>query len=147
MFQTLSTSYASEVVPTVLRPYVTAYVCMCWGAGILLSSGVVRAVAELEGDLGETQNSRVLTDRADIAVRMAIALRFAMDLAASPLHRCIFRPRVAMERCQTKETRNCAQSATESPFRRTRWRQEECGLDLGIHPTHDRPGRSRDCQC
>lgn len=35
-----------------LRPYVTAYVCMCWGAGILLSSGVVRAVAGVEGDLG-----------------------------------------------------------------------------------------------
>ena len=52
VFQTLSTSYASEVVPTVLRPYVTAYVCMCWGAGILLSSGVVRAVANVPGDLG-----------------------------------------------------------------------------------------------
>jgi MFS transporter, SP family, general alpha glucoside:H+ symporter len=39
-------------VPTVLRPYVTAYVCMCWGAGILLSSGVVRAVAGIHGDLG-----------------------------------------------------------------------------------------------
>jgi hypothetical protein len=50
--QTLSTTYACEVVPTVLRPYVTAYVCMCWGAGILLSSGVVRAVAGLQGDLG-----------------------------------------------------------------------------------------------
>ncbi|OJJ42780.1 hypothetical protein ASPZODRAFT_155048 [Penicilliopsis zonata CBS 506.65] len=51
VFQTLSTSYASEVVPTVLRPYVTAYVCMCWGGGILLSSGVVRAVAGIEGNL------------------------------------------------------------------------------------------------
>ena len=50
-FQTLSTTYASEVVPTVLRPYVTAYVCMCWGAGILLSSGVVRAVAGIPGEL------------------------------------------------------------------------------------------------
>ncbi|KAK0648260.1 general substrate transporter [Cercophora newfieldiana] len=52
VFQTLSTSYASEVVPTILRPYVTAYVCMCWGAGILLSSGVVRAVASIEGEMG-----------------------------------------------------------------------------------------------
>ncbi len=52
VFQTLSTAYASEVVPTVLRPYLTAYVCMCWGAGILLSSGVVRAVAGIEGNLG-----------------------------------------------------------------------------------------------
>ncbi|CAM1505862.1 Fc.00g114990.m01.CDS01 [Cosmosporella sp. VM-42] len=49
---TLSTTYASEIVPTVLRPYVTAYVCMCWGAGILLSSGVVRAVAGIDGDMG-----------------------------------------------------------------------------------------------
>ncbi|KAJ9613732.1 uncharacterized protein PV06_01133 [Exophiala oligosperma] len=52
VFQTLSTTYASEVVPTVLRPYFTAYVCMCWGGGILLSSGVVRAVAGIQGDLG-----------------------------------------------------------------------------------------------
>lgn len=51
VFQVLSTSYASEVVPTVLRPYVTAYVCMCWGAGILLSSGIVRAVASIPGDM------------------------------------------------------------------------------------------------
>ncbi|KAF7557232.1 hypothetical protein G7Z17_g847 [Cylindrodendrum hubeiense] len=52
VFQTLSTTYASEVVPTILRPYVTAYVCMCWGGGILLSSGVIRAVASVEGNLG-----------------------------------------------------------------------------------------------
>ncbi|KAH7346991.1 general substrate transporter [Pyrenochaeta sp. MPI-SDFR-AT-0127] len=51
-FQTLSTTYASEVVPTILRPYVTAYVCMCWGAGILLSSGVVRAMVGVQGNLG-----------------------------------------------------------------------------------------------
>lgn len=50
--QTLSTTYACEVVPTVLRSYVTAYVCMCWGAGILLSSGVVRAMVDVQGDLG-----------------------------------------------------------------------------------------------
>lgn len=49
--QTLSTTYACEVVPTVLRPYLTAYVCMCWGGGILLSSGVVRAVASIQGEL------------------------------------------------------------------------------------------------
>ncbi|KAK5700737.1 hypothetical protein LTR97_005254 [Elasticomyces elasticus] len=51
VFQTLSTTYACEIVPTVLRPYVTAYVCMCWGAGILFSSGVIRGVANVSGDL------------------------------------------------------------------------------------------------
>lgn len=58
VFQTLSTSYASEVVPTVLRPYVTAYVCMCWGGGILISSGVARAVLEIDGDWGESAQER-----------------------------------------------------------------------------------------
>ncbi|WVW79631.1 hypothetical protein I302_101600 [Kwoniella bestiolae CBS 10118] len=52
IFQTLSTSYASEIVPTVLRPYVTAFVCMCWGLGITISSAVVRGVVGMEGDWG-----------------------------------------------------------------------------------------------
>ncbi|WWC89639.1 uncharacterized protein L201_004564 [Kwoniella dendrophila CBS 6074] len=52
VFQTLSTSYASEVVPTVLRAYVTAFVCMCWGLGILLSSAVIRGVVDVKGDWG-----------------------------------------------------------------------------------------------
>lgn len=37
VFQILSTAYASEVVPTCLRPFVTAWVCCCWGIGILIS--------------------------------------------------------------------------------------------------------------
>jgi hypothetical protein len=57
-FQTMTTAYASEVVPTVLRPYVTAWVCMCWGLGILISSAVVRAVINVQGDLGESDCSR-----------------------------------------------------------------------------------------
>ncbi|KAL5611173.1 hypothetical protein FOBRF1_007290 [Fusarium oxysporum] len=52
VFQTLTTAYACEIVPTVLRPFVTGYVCLAWGAGILLSSGVLRAVVGLEGELG-----------------------------------------------------------------------------------------------
>jgi len=52
VFQTLTAAYACEVVPTVLRPYLTAYVAICWGMGILLSSGVIRACASLQGDIG-----------------------------------------------------------------------------------------------
>ncbi|GFZ47587.1 hypothetical protein JCM24511_05331 [Saitozyma sp. JCM 24511] len=47
VFQTLSTTYACEIVPTVLRPYVTAYVCMCWGAGNVIASVAVRACSVL----------------------------------------------------------------------------------------------------
>jgi len=43
VFQTLTTAYASEVCPIQLRGYLTAYVNACWGIGILLSSGVVKA--------------------------------------------------------------------------------------------------------
>ena len=50
-FQTMTTTYASEVVPTVLRPYVTAWVCMCWGLGILISSLVVKAVENVQGEM------------------------------------------------------------------------------------------------
>lgn len=38
-------------MPTILRPYATSWVCMCWGLGILISSGVVRGVAEIDGNL------------------------------------------------------------------------------------------------
>lgn len=35
-----------------LRPFLTAYVSLCWGCGILLSAGVLRAVAGIDGNLG-----------------------------------------------------------------------------------------------
>lgn len=38
-FQTMTGTYAAEVVPTVLRPYVTTYVNACWGIGQLLAAG------------------------------------------------------------------------------------------------------------
>ncbi|KAJ7624619.1 maltose permease [Roridomyces roridus] len=52
VFQTLTTAYASEVCPIVLRHYLTAYINMCWGFGILLSSGVVRATLPINSDWG-----------------------------------------------------------------------------------------------
>lgn len=56
VFQTLSTAFASEVCPNILRPYLAAYVNICWGMGIFLSSGVVRATLNVEGDLSESRN-------------------------------------------------------------------------------------------
>lgn len=54
VFQTLTTAYASEVCPIQLRGYLTAYVNLCWGIGILLSSGVVKATLNIESDWSET---------------------------------------------------------------------------------------------
>ncbi|KAG8938943.1 hypothetical protein FRC04_007229 [Tulasnella sp. 424] len=50
VFQTLTTAYASEVCPIQLRGYLTAYVNLCWGVGILLSSGVVKATLPIASD-------------------------------------------------------------------------------------------------
>lgn len=54
IFQILTTAYASEVVPTVLRPHLCAWVCCCWGFGIVISSGVQRAALAInpESNLG-----------------------------------------------------------------------------------------------
>jgi SP family general alpha glucoside:H+ symporter-like MFS transporter len=44
VFQTLTTSYASEVAPVALRGYLTTWVNACWGIGQLISLGVLRGL-------------------------------------------------------------------------------------------------------
>ncbi|KAF2717532.1 sugar transporter [Polychaeton citri CBS 116435] len=44
VFQTLTTTYAAEVCPTGLRPYLTTYVNLCWVIGQFLASGVLVGV-------------------------------------------------------------------------------------------------------
>ncbi|KAI7551390.1 hypothetical protein D0864_03036 [Hortaea werneckii] len=50
-FQTLTTTYASEVCPVALRPYLTTYVNLCWVIGQFLSSAVLKGVSEETGPL------------------------------------------------------------------------------------------------
>lgn len=49
VFQTITTCYASEVMPVVLRPYLTTYVNLCWVIGQLIGSGVLRGMLPLGG--------------------------------------------------------------------------------------------------
>lgn len=44
VFQTLTTTYASEVCPTHLRAYLTTYVNLCWVMGQFIASGVLRGM-------------------------------------------------------------------------------------------------------
>jgi len=44
IFQTLTTSYASEVAPVALRGYLTTWVNACWGIGQLIALGVLRGL-------------------------------------------------------------------------------------------------------
>lgn len=41
-FQTLTTTYAADVTPLHLRPVLTSYVNLCWVAGQLIASGILR---------------------------------------------------------------------------------------------------------
>ncbi|KAH9206033.1 putative maltose permease [Leptodontidium sp. 2 PMI_412] len=43
-FQTLTTTYAAEVSPTVLRPYLTTFVNLCWVTGQFIAIGVLRGL-------------------------------------------------------------------------------------------------------
>jgi SP family general alpha glucoside:H+ symporter-like MFS transporter len=42
VFQTLTTTYAAEVMPVALRAYLTTYVNLCWITGQLVGSGILR---------------------------------------------------------------------------------------------------------
>lgn len=48
VFQTLTVTYAAEVMPVVLRPYLTTYVNLCWVIGQLLASGILKAFVNNE---------------------------------------------------------------------------------------------------
>ncbi|KAF4451443.1 mfs alpha-glucoside [Fusarium albosuccineum] len=48
-FQTLTTTYAAEVTPNVLRPYLTMLVSLCWSVGYLLGTATLRGFLSMEG--------------------------------------------------------------------------------------------------
>ncbi|KAH7109359.1 general substrate transporter [Dactylonectria macrodidyma] len=50
VFQTLTLAYASDIAPMVLRPYLTAYVNLCWVIGQLFAAGVLRGFSSMGGD-------------------------------------------------------------------------------------------------
>ena len=48
VFQTLPATYASEILPVPLRPYLTTYVNFCWAFGALLGSAAQRGAYGLQ---------------------------------------------------------------------------------------------------
>ncbi|KAF7557172.1 hypothetical protein G7Z17_g953 [Cylindrodendrum hubeiense] len=52
VFQTLTTTYASEVCPTHLRAYLTTFVNLCWVIGQLIASGILRAMVSRDDKWG-----------------------------------------------------------------------------------------------
>jgi SP family general alpha glucoside:H+ symporter-like MFS transporter len=50
VFQTLTTTYAAEVTPVPLRPYLTTYVNLCWVIGQLLAAGVLKGFVNVSDE-------------------------------------------------------------------------------------------------
>uniref|UniRef100_A0A0D6QRE2 Major facilitator superfamily (MFS) profile domain-containing protein n=1 Tax=Araucaria cunninghamii TaxID=56994 RepID=A0A0D6QRE2_ARACU len=50
VFQTLTTTYAAEVTPVPLRPYLTTYVNLCWVIGQLLAAGILKGFVDVTGE-------------------------------------------------------------------------------------------------
>jgi SP family general alpha glucoside:H+ symporter-like MFS transporter len=49
VFQTLTTTYASEVTPNVLRPYLTSLISMCWSIGYLTGTSTLQGFLKMKG--------------------------------------------------------------------------------------------------
>jgi SP family general alpha glucoside:H+ symporter-like MFS transporter len=49
VFQTLTTTYAAEVCPNVLRSYLTMLVSLCWSIGYLVGTSVLRGFLSMHG--------------------------------------------------------------------------------------------------
>ncbi|KAL4863279.1 hypothetical protein BDV12DRAFT_202244 [Aspergillus spectabilis] len=49
VFQTITTTYAAEVCPNVLRSCLTSLVSMCWSIGYLLGTGILNVFLKMEG--------------------------------------------------------------------------------------------------
>jgi MFS transporter, SP family, general alpha glucoside:H+ symporter len=50
VFQTLTVTYASDIMPPQLRPYLTTYINLCWVMGQLIAAGVLRGCQTIDSD-------------------------------------------------------------------------------------------------
>ncbi|KAJ6005966.1 Maltose permease MAL61 [Penicillium sp. IBT 35674x] len=75
VFQTLSTTYAAEVCPNVLRPYLTMLVSLCWSIGYLLGTGVLRAFLSSTGQWAY---------RIPFALQWALPIPLAIGIFCAP---------------------------------------------------------------
>ncbi|KAJ8111617.1 hypothetical protein OPT61_g5838 [Boeremia exigua] len=52
IFQTLTVTYASDITPAAIRPYLTTYINLCWVMGQLVAAGALRGCLTLNNDWG-----------------------------------------------------------------------------------------------
>lgn len=95
VFQTLTVTYASEVMPTNLRAYLTTYVNLCWVMGQLIAAGVLKGCSGIEGQW--SYRIPFASTYADIALQVSQADgNSPMDLAPSYLLRHLAGARISL---------------------------------------------------
>ncbi|KAF1931995.1 sugar transporter [Didymella exigua CBS 183.55] len=52
IFQTLTVTYASDITPSTIRPYLTTYINLCWVMGQFVAAGALRGCQTLGNDWG-----------------------------------------------------------------------------------------------
>lgn len=75
IFQTLSTTYASEVMPVALRAYLTSNVNMCWLVGQIMGVGIIR---------GLVQNNSEWSYRIPFGLQWGFALSILIGVLFAP---------------------------------------------------------------
>lgn len=75
VFQTLTTTYAAECLPTALRAYLTSSVNMCWLVGQVISLGVVRGFINVDNSWAY---------RTPFALQWVFAVPLAIVIAFAP---------------------------------------------------------------
>ncbi|TPX07282.1 uncharacterized protein E0L32_010779 [Thyridium curvatum] len=75
VFQTLTTTYAAEVTPTVLRPYLTSLVSLCWSVGYLVGTAVLRGFLSMKGQWAY---------RIPFAIQWALPVPLAIGIFLAP---------------------------------------------------------------
>jgi SP family general alpha glucoside:H+ symporter-like MFS transporter len=95
VFQTLTTAYASEVLPVALRAHLCTYVNLCWVMGQFIASGVLRSVL----DRGDQWAYRLVPSYIPLScsnLDFQNTFRNTMALATTHPHWRNFRPRVSV---------------------------------------------------
>ena len=75
VFQTLTTTYAAEVTPNVLRPYLTSLVSLCWSVGYLIGTATLRGFLSMKGEWAF---------RIPFAIQWALPIPLAIGIFLAP---------------------------------------------------------------
>jgi SP family general alpha glucoside:H+ symporter-like MFS transporter len=117
VFQTLSTTYAAEIMPVALRAYLTSNVNLCWLIGQIVGTGVLRGLINMQSEWSY---------RIPFALQWMWAVPILLGVLFAPespwwliRHGYDDRAKASLQRLTTKETKNFNLEETISLMKKT----------------------------